>query len=228
VQRGREPPVLKPDDFRKRLERWWRSNGRSFPWRETRDAYRILISEVLLHRTRAEQVRPIFEQFVQEYPTPSAIVQGGHRVRALMDKLGLHWRTERLLEMAGEIDRRFGGTVPSDQESLRSLPGVSDYISAAVCCFAFDLPAVLLDTNITRIVSRIEGLPLSDSSRRSVGYRNELSRLLPSGGSRIYYYALIDLGAAVCRSRSPRCSECPFSDVCHYALSHQNHLPTRS
>jgi A/G-specific adenine glycosylase len=175
------------------------------------------MSEILLHRTRADQALPVYAQFIEEFPSCADIVRNGTRVRGLLKALGLHWRTVLLLEMAREIESRFGGAIPADPESLRSLPGVSDYISEAVRCFAFGFPAVLLDTNITRIVGRLEGLPINDSARRSSRYRLELQRLLPSGGSRNAYLALIDIGAAVCRPTHPSCPQCPFEDLCQYA-----------
>ena len=211
--------AIRPDDFRERLDAWYGLHGREFPWRQTRDPYRILVSEILLHRTRAEQVLPVYDQFIDEFPTPADIARKSRRVRSLLKPLGLHWRTDLLLDMARDLELRFGGAVPDDRESLRSLPGVSDYISEAVRCFAFGRPAVLLDTNITRVVGRIEGLPVNDSARRNSRFRKELQRLLPSGRSRNAYLALIDLGAAVCRPAHPSCPRCPFRELCKYAAS---------
>jgi A/G-specific adenine glycosylase len=118
--------------------------------------------------------------------------------------------------MAHELEARFGGTIPQDPESLRSLPGVSDYIAGAVICFSRDVPEVFLDTNIVRVVGRLMGLPISDSSRRSRSFREALARLLPVRGSRAVYFAIIDLAATVCRPRNPNCPSCPVERYCVY------------
>jgi A/G-specific adenine glycosylase len=200
------------------LTRWWRVHDRGFPWRDTRDPFRILIAEVLLHRTQANQVAKIYPSFVERFPTARAIVENPDGVRDLIRPLGLRWRTRLLLEMASDIERKFNGRAPLALEQLRSLPGVSDYIAGAVRCFSRDTPEVLLDTNIVRVLGRVEGLPYPDQARRSRLYRELVRSWLEVSDPRVLYFGLIDLGAIVCTPKTPRCPECPMRFECQFAL----------
>jgi len=139
-----------------KLLKWWAENQRKFPWRKTRDAYKILISEVLLHRTRAEQVVPVYNEFIVKLPTSKDLsMVSSDDIKKLLYPLGLHWRTELLHKMSALIVEEYGGKIPSAKRELESLPGVSHYIASAVRCFAFGYPEALLDTNIVRILGRI-------------------------------------------------------------------------
>jgi len=200
------------------LRNWWLARGRRFPWRENRTPYRVLVSEVLLHRTRAGSVARIYERFVERYPSPAALAAADDSELAeMLRPLGLRWRTELIGRMAREIVERFGGEVPCDRDALLSLPGVGDYIASAVLVFGCGKFAPLLDTNIVRIIARYHGVPASDGSRRSARFAELLSDLVDPSDPAASYYALIDLGALVCRPHRPRCGECPIRDGCHYA-----------
>jgi A/G-specific adenine glycosylase len=151
------------EELRSRLLIWGRENRRTFPWRETRDPWRVLLAEVLLHRTRADQVVPVYLAAVERYPDPAAMARAHLRdLRRLMRPLGLHWRVPLMREMARQILRRHGGRIPPDRQALQALPGVSDYIAGAVCCFAFGMPEPVLDTNTVRVLGRLFGLPVRD------------------------------------------------------------------
>jgi len=200
------------------LRNWWLARGRRFPWREDRTPYRVLVSEVLLHRTRAGSVAPIYERFIGRYPSPVVLASADDSELAeMLGPLGLRWRTELIGRMAREIVERFGGEVPCDRDALLSLPGVGDYIASAVLVFGCGMFAPLLDTNIVRIAGRYHGVPVSDGSRRSARFAELLSDLVDPLDPATSYYALIDLGALVCRPRSPRCGECPIREGCRHA-----------
>lgn len=116
--------------MRKKLIEWGKRNFREFPWRFTTDPYRILVSEILLHRTRAEQVVPFYIKLIRRYPTVTSLARAKlSDLEALLHPLGLRWRIEKMLLMAREIVERYGGLVPDRKEDLLSLPGVSDYIA---------------------------------------------------------------------------------------------------
>ena len=207
-------------DFAKNLLNWWTKNKRDFPWRSSKDPYKILVAEVLLHRTRAEQVVPVYLNFISLFPTVSALSKAQLRqVKDVVYELGLHWRTEFLYDMASEIMCRFEGKIPQNKDELKSLPGVSDYIASAFRCFAFNSPDPLLDVNIVRILGRVFGLKISDSSRRS----SHLKILYETTGSkdnpRNFAFAMIDLGALVCLPSKPLCGICPVSGMCTYFIS---------
>ena len=203
--------------LRKALIEWGQKNFRSFPWRETEDPYRILVAEVLLHRTRAEQVIPVYLEFVQEFPDVESLARAPQeKVLRILYPLGLHWRSELLHKMAQRIVADTGGKILADSSWLRSLPGVSDYIASAVLCLAFNMPEPLLDTNTVRVTGRLFGLPVKDSSRRSRKFRELYFQLLDRERPREFNLAVLDLGALICRPRDPHCQECPIRIFCRY------------
>jgi len=206
-----------PRDLSRALLNWWRYNGRTFPWRETKDPYRLLIAEVLLHRTRADQVVPAYDRLLRTFPTVRDLAAATpEHVREILEPLGLFWRDKLLCEMARRITTRYGSAIPSDRESLESLPGVSRYIASATRCFAFGYPEPLLDTNTVRVLSRFFALPATDSSRRSIKFRKLMEELVDPEFPREFNYAMLDLGALVCRPRNPLCEKCPVRRFCAY------------
>jgi A/G-specific adenine glycosylase len=120
--------------------------------------------------------------------------------------------------MAAGIIRTFGGKVPQKREDLLILPGVSDYVASALCCFAYNIPETLIDTNTVRVVGRLYGLKIKDSSRRNRRFREILVALVDPSNPRAYNYALLDLADQVCtRKRPPECGRCPLAGWCVYA-----------
>jgi A/G-specific adenine glycosylase len=213
-------PVIDSHVFGNQLLKWWKRNGRMFPWRTTRNPYNVLISEVLLHRTRASQVVPVYEEFLKKFPSIGSLSQAnGKEVMALLRTLGLYWRARLLLDMTTEIATKHHGRVPSSKNELEALPGISDYIGSAVRCFAFDQPEILLDTNTVRIVGRVSGSKVTDSSRRTRKFRELYQRLLDNNPPRKFNYAMIDLGALICSPRNPECAICPVNDMCSYGAT---------
>jgi A/G-specific adenine glycosylase len=152
----------------KSLADWGTENFRAFPWRITRDPYKILLSEVMLHRTQAKQVVPVYEQFIQNYPDLFSMAQASrNELQDILYSLGLRWRIDMLFDMGIELIERFDGTVPVDKAELLSLPGVSEYIASAVRTFTWNIPEELADTNTIRVAGRLFGLNIKDSSRRN-------------------------------------------------------------
>lgn len=202
--------------FQSRLLEWGQDHFRAFPWRETEDPYRLLIAEVMLHRTQVRQVVPVYEQFLLRFPNVDALALASREAIAqVMEPLGLHWRISLVGAMAADLVKRFGGKVPVERHALLSLPGVSDYIASAVRCFAFGMTDPLIDTNTVRIAGRIFGLTVKASSRRNPRFREILAVLIDKKRPVAYNYALLDLAHAVCLSRkTPACGRCPFLPSC--------------
>lgn len=202
--------------FQARLHEWGREHTRTFPWRETDDPYRLLMAEVMLHRTQVRQVVPVYERFVSLFPDIRALALASpEAIREVMGPLGLHWRIDLVADMAAALVGRFGGRVPSDRNALLSLPGVSDYIASAVRCFAFGLADPLVDTNTVRVVGRVFGLPMKPSSRRNRRFRELLVALMDRDRPTDYNYALLDLAHLICLSRrAPECKRCPLQPSC--------------
>jgi len=210
-----QPTTARPsrdEDLRADLLLWHASHARAFPWRgEGLSAWQVLMAEMCLHRTRADQVAPVFEALRTLAPTAKKMLE--HKTEALetMRSLGLRWRAENLIAVAGVLEDEFEGDVPATELELRSLPGVGDYVAQAVLCFAFGRRAVLVDTNTARIVSRLH----AREETRRWQLRLDLHRLAGQRGPDAEFnYALLDLGALKCRSGVPLCADCPLQEHC--------------
>lgn len=186
----------------------------------TTNPYKILIAEILLHRTKAEQVVGVYEKFISEFPTITSLSKSpSQRVSSIVWGLGLHWRTKMLREMAMEIVAQHDGKIPQDKNKLTALPGVSDYIASALRCFAFDKADPLLDTNTTRIVGRLFGVKVTDSSRRNRQFAELYASLTSNGSPREFGFAMMDFGALICLPKEPKCTVCPVNKFCLFGLS---------
>src|SRR5215211_7748373 len=142
--------------FRRRLLKWYRRNGRDLPWRQTRDPYSILVSEVMLQQTQVDRVLPKYAEWLEKYPTLEALASAPETdVTAAWRPLGYNIRPRRLHAIARESMARYGGQLPSDEDTLRSFKGIGAYTAGAVLSFAFGQRAAILDTNVARVLFRI-------------------------------------------------------------------------
>ena len=202
---------LNAASFRAALLKWYRRNARTYPWRLQHDPWLILLAEVCLHRTRADQVAAVFGRLTGVAPTAADLLVNKGRFREASRSLGLSWRTESLIEAAQVLVDQHGGVPPNDWSALRALPGVGDYVASAVMCFAYRQHVVLLDTNTTRIAGRLVGNgDLSKWEARLELYR----RSGRAGPGADWNYALLDLGGSICTSRRAICVRCPVSSMC--------------
>ena len=209
-KRGR--PRLNGEGFRKDLLAWHASNARDFPWRDQVDPWHVLMAEVCLHRTRADQARPVYEKLAALAPTPADMVTNARKTRTAMRSLGLKWRADNMVKIARALVKDHNGQVPDNSLELRSLPGVGDYVANAVLTFGFGRRAVIVDTNTTRIVGRVRGR--EDRTLRWQ-LRLDLHGLAGrEGPDADFNYALLDLGGTVCRASSPLCDDCPVRRHC--------------
>ncbi len=210
AMRGR--PRMNGQAFRKDLLAWHRDNARDFPWRQELDPWHVLMAEVCLHRTRADQVRPVYEALAELAPTPADMVKNARKARTAMRSLGLRWRADNMVKIARALVKDHGGEVPCDSLALRQLPGVGDYVANAVLTFGFGQRTVLLDTNTMRIVGRVRG---HDDRPLRWQLRLDLHGLAGRDGpDAAFNYALLDLGAKFCRAGSPLCNDCPVAQHC--------------
>jgi A/G-specific adenine glycosylase len=201
--------------FRERLLAWGAHHGRSFPWRSTSDPYRLLIAEMMLRRTQARQVAPVYEDFLRHYPTPQELASAAEEdIERLLRPLGLPWRIPAFRQMAQHVVSEYRGEIPRDREALLSLPGVGEYVADAVRCFGYNEPVALLDTNTVRVAGRYFGFPVHAESRRRVPVKRAVACLVDPQSPRASNLALLDLAATVCRPRQPRCECCPVAVGC--------------
>jgi A/G-specific adenine glycosylase len=204
--------------FRDKITQWWNLSGhRRFPWRDTKDPYKILVAETLLHRTRAEQVVPLYQRFIDNFPDIHSVTKSSpDELTRLLYSAGLRWRWKQFYTLSVDIEDNFNGKIPSDFNELTSLPGISHYIASAIRCFAFGYSDVLLDTNTVRVTGRVFGLPITDSSRRSRQYRELLERLISATKPREFNFSLIDLAATICKPKNQLHNLCPIQEYCTY------------
>ena len=195
---------------------WYRRHRRTLPWREDPEPYGVWISEAMLQQTQVATVIPYFERFLRRFPTVNHLAAAPlEDVLKAWEGLGYYSRARNLHRAAGEVVARFGGELPADAIALRSLPGIGPYMAGAVASIAFGLPEPLLDGNVERVFTRLyaigDPLKAPDTQRRLWGLAAEH---LPPGSPGDYNQALMELGAVVCRPKSPDCGACPLADPC--------------
>ena len=191
---------------------------RELPWRSTNDAFAVLVAGLMLRRTRAEQVVPIFRRFMELFPDPFSLANASDaEVERTVRSLGLSWRTPAFKQMARALVERHGGRVPDSYDGLIELPGVGDYVAAAVLVFAFGQQRLISDTNTARVACRYFGYAYGPESRRNAQVRKATELLVDPLDPAKSAGALLDFATFVCRARAPRCDECPFHSGCDYA-----------
>jgi DNA (cytosine-5)-methyltransferase 1 len=206
--------------FGKKLLKWFRRNGRSFPWRKTRDPFRILVAEKLLQQTAVKKsVVSVYRMLVKKYPTPQKLSKANLRkLTESIRPLGLSYRAKDLIRLSKDIVKRYDGKVPSTLSELQSLYGVGEYSAKAVLSFAHRADLAVVDTNIARIIYRVFGLKgkLPQNPSRNTVVAKLANQLLPAGRSKEFNLGLIDLGAKICLPSKPLCRQCPVNSLCRY------------
>ncbi len=201
--------------FRRRLLPWYRVHRRPLPWRADRDPYRIWVSEIMLQQTTVQAVVPYFERWLGLFPNVEALARAPLRkVLSAWQGLGYYARARNLRRAAKIIVEKHGGRIPDDPRALRRLPGFGPYTAAAVLSLAFDKPFPVLDANVRRVAMRLldlRGRPGTGTDRRISAW---LEATCPRRGAGDFNQAMMELGALVCRPRSPQCLSCPALDSC--------------
>lgn len=214
--------------YRSRLLGWYRRTRRAFPWRETTDPYRVWVSEVMLQQTQAATVVPYYSRFVARYPDVLTLARAGAQdVLKAWEKMGYYARARNLHAAARHLAETAGGRVPGDYDAFRALPGVGDYIAAAVMSIAFGAPYPVVDGNVRRVAARLGAIdsPIGGPDRV---FREEAARLFDARHPGDYNQAVMELGAVVCRPRTPRCDVCPVSGACEaFRTARQAEFPVR-
>lgn len=213
--------VSLPPDFAAQIVRWQRSHGRSeLPWQNTRDPYRVWLSEVMLQQTQVTTVLGYFARFLERFPDVAALAAGTEdEVFGLWSGLGYYSRARNMHRCAQEVVARFGGAFPHTAVELVTLPGIGRSTAAAIAAFCFGERVAILDGNVKRVLTRVLGF---DGDMSSAAQERALwdlaTQLLPPDGQReavaSYTQGLMDLGATVCLPRKPSCMICPVNASC--------------
>ncbi len=203
-----------------RVISWYDEHGRDLPWRRPEaDPWQIMVSEYMLQQTPVARVLEPWRRWVERWPTPTALsaASSGEAVRA-WGRLGYPRRAVRLHQAATAITVRHHGDVPAGHEQLLALPGVGGYTAAAIASFAFRQRHVVLDTNVRRVLARIDGGIERPAPSLTSAERLRAEHYLPRSGARAARWAVasMELGALVCTARTPRCASCPVSSRCRW------------
>jgi A/G-specific adenine glycosylase len=201
-----------------RVLSWYAWHARDLPWRRPEATpWAIMVSEFMLQQTPVQRVRGPWQEWLERWPTPAALAAAtpADAVRA-WGRLGYPRRALRLHQAARMITNDFGGQVPEDRESLLRLPGVGSYTAAAISSFAYGHREIVLDTNVRRVLARIEfgvAFPGSVHTTRERALAEEFAPRRPRRAAR-WAVASMELGALLCRARKPLCGACPVQDLC--------------
>jgi A/G-specific adenine glycosylase len=205
---------------------WYEANGPDYPWRHTEDdPYAVWVSEVMLQQTQAGRVAEAFPRFLRRFPSIAALAGASRAdvVRAWAG-MGYHRRAVALHDAARTMMREHGCAVPRDPSTLRALPGIGPYTSAAVASIAFGVPVAAVDTNVRKVMARADfGVERQEitAAQAEAAATAWLDPARPGDWNQ----ALMNLGHGVCRT-TPRCDECPLAPVCRFRLSGRTGRPS--
>jgi A/G-specific adenine glycosylase len=221
---------LNTEYFSQQLLKWYSSNQRSLPWRETKDPYRIWLSEILLQQTRVNQGLPYYIKFVNAFPDVDSLAAADEQtILRLWQGLGYYSRARNLHATAKSIVENHNSKLPGNYGDLLKLKGIGNYTAAAIASFAFKEKVAVLDGNVYRVLSRVFGIDKDIlSSEGAKEFRKKATDLLPVKNSHIYNQAIMEFGALYCTPSSPSCQSCPLGSIC-FARKHelQSLLPVK-
>jgi A/G-specific adenine glycosylase len=196
--------------FRRQLLAWYARHARPLPWRESRDPYRVWISEVMLQQTRVVAVIGHYEEFLRRFPTVRKLAAAREAsVLAAWSGLGYYRRARMLHAAAKVIVRDLGGKFPATGEEWRALPGIGRYTAAAIASIAYGQPVAVVDGNVERVLQRVSGRRLAGEELWQAA-EDLLDRKRPGD----FNQAMMELGATVCIPRTPGCLVCPVVELC--------------
>lgn len=198
------------------LPGWYEENKRMLPWRQTRDPYKIWVSEIMLQQTRVEAVKGYYSRFLNALPTVEALAAcDDDTLHKLWEGLGYYSRVRNLKKCAQVLCQEYHGVFPKDHDLILALPGIGPYTAGAISSIAFDLPTPAVDGNVLRLLSRLrdDDRPIDDPKVRTE-VTEVLAEVYPKEAG-AFTQALMELGATLCGpNREPQCESCPCKDFC--------------
>lgn len=220
---GRVAPMQDRLGVRHAIVAWFADNARPLPWREPGTTpWGILVSEIMSQQTPVARVAAPWRSWLTRWPTPADLAEAGSaEVLRAWGRLGYPRRALRLFQAARVLAEEHGNSVPDDEEALLALPGVGRYTAAAVMAFAFERRSLVLDTNVRRVLARLDGGVEFAPRSETPGERARAREWLPEGDRECAQWsvAVMELGALVCTARSPDCQECPVASQCAWVAA---------
>lgn len=210
---------------------WFKKNKRDLPWRNTNDAYKIWLSEIMLQQTQVAQGMSYYLKFTETFPTVVDLANAPEdQVMRLWQGLGYYSRARNLHAAAKHIAQKHNGVFPKTYLEIKELKGVGDYTAAAIASFAFDLPHAVVDGNVYRVLSRLFNLntPIN-SSQGKKEFQLLADELLNKKKAALHNNAIMELGALCCKPQNPLCQTCPLQSNClAYANNTIQQLPVKT
>jgi len=208
--------MIKPEAFAQKLLSWSQDIDRNLPWKLSKNAYHIWLSEIILQQTRVEQGLPYYLRFISRYPTISEFAAAPEDdIFKLWEGLGYYSRARNMIRTAQEITRNYDGSFPEDINTLIQLPGIGPYTAAAIASFAFDKPHAVVDGNVIRVVARILGISEPVQWPQTLAsIKSFVDAAIPQNQAAAFNQAIMDFGALHCTPKNPDCQSCEFGDYC--------------
>jgi len=219
------------NQFSKKIIDWQKSQGRNnLPWQK-KSAYEVWISEIMLQQTQVETVIPFYETFIKTFPEIKTLAKSSEeQVMSLWSGLGYYSRARNIHKTAKIILNEYKGQFPQDFKNLVELPGIGPSTAGAILSLAFELPGIILDGNVKRVIARFKGItdPV-DNSKTQKEMKSFAEALLPENSFREYSQGIMDLGSLLCRPKNPDCDNCPVSKSCQaLKLGIQENIPLKT
>jgi A/G-specific adenine glycosylase len=204
------------ENFSSSLISWYQKHLRKLPWRETRDPYKIWLSEIILQQTRVAQGLPYYEKFVEKYPTVFDLAKAPQdEVLRLWQGLGYYSRARNLHACAQQVVEIHNGEFPQEYNSLQSLKGIGKYTGAAIASFAFKKQVPVVDGNVFRVLARYFNIDLNIADAKNFKTFFETAEaLIPEDLPDLFNQGMMELGATICTPSNPACLVCPIATGC--------------
>tara|TARA_Y100001978_G_scaffold199448_1_gene213788 strand:- start:210 stop:1247 length:1038 start_codon:yes stop_codon:yes gene_type:complete len=202
------------DFFSSKIIKWYSQHKRELPWRNTKDPYKIWLSEIILQQTQVKQGLPYYQKFIKTFPNVSALANANEeQVLKLWQGLGYYSRARNLHFTAKQIHQ--AGFFPKEYKEIITLKGVGEYTAAAIASFAFKLPYAVLDGNVFRLLSRFYGLDTPIDTYKGKREFSEIAQaLLVKEEPDTHNQAIMEFGSQMCKPKQPDCNSCPLRDEC--------------